>query len=103
MSFPASVALWQAAALSPVDFLTKVELLDHEGNVRSQWLGYSAEGRYPTRAWDAGDIVRDTAWLPVGGLDAGSYRLELALLATTLADQAAQSAARRRRGAHGAV
>jgi hypothetical protein len=75
---------WQATALSPVDYLTQVKLLDAQGLVQAQWLGYSANGRYPTRAWDVGDIVRDTTWLPTGGLEAGQYSLELQLLPVTV-------------------
>jgi hypothetical protein len=76
--------IWQATAVSPVDFLTEVSLLDQENEIASQWLGYPAEGRYPTRAWDAGDIVRDTVWLPLRGLEPGDYRLQLNLLANTV-------------------
>ncbi|MCB0166807.1 MAG: hypothetical protein KDI79_21450 [Anaerolineae bacterium] len=74
---------WQATAVSPVDYLTEIKLLDEEGNERSQWLGYPASGRYPTRAWDPGDVIRDTAWLPVGNLEPGDYSLQLNLLPTT--------------------
>ena len=74
--------LWQATAVSPVDFLTEASLVDSAGNRRAQWLGYSANGRYPTRAWDVGDLVRDTAWLPVGHLPGGDYRLQLDLKPT---------------------
>lgn len=76
--------LWQSTAVSPVDFLTEVTLLDPQGEPQAQWLGYPAEGRYPTRAWDVGDTVRDTIWLPTGGLHAGQYTLNLNLLAATL-------------------
>ncbi|MEW5959416.1 MAG: hypothetical protein AB1801_16965 [Chloroflexota bacterium] len=76
--------LWQAAAVSPVDYLTQVSLLDPQGRVAAQWLGYPAAGRYPSRAWDVGDLVRDTVWLSLGGLEAGIYRLEVQLLPATL-------------------
>ncbi len=83
--------VWQATALSLVDYLTEVSLLDGQGQVQSQWLGYAANGRYPTRAWDVGDFVRDTAWLPVAGLAPGTYQLRLNLIPTSRsypADQA---------------
>ena len=73
---------WRATAVSPVDYLTAITLLDGTGTERSQWLGYPVSGRYPTRAWDPGDIIRDTAWLPVGNLEPGDYRLHLNLLPT---------------------
>ncbi|HEX9925085.1 MAG TPA: hypothetical protein VGD99_20685, partial [Anaerolineae bacterium] len=76
--------VWQATAVSPNDYLTEVSLLDEQGELRSQWLGYPANGRYPTRAWDVGDIVRDTIWLPVAGLPPGSYEVTLDLMSTSL-------------------
>ncbi len=72
--------LWQARAVSPVDYLTEVTLVDQHGNLQTQWLGHPAEGRYPTRAWDAGDIVRDTVWLPLTGLAGGDYQINVDLL-----------------------
>jgi 4-amino-4-deoxy-L-arabinose transferase-like glycosyltransferase len=75
--------IWQATALSPVDYLTEISLVDAQDKLQAQWLGYSAGGRYPTRAWDVGDIVRDTVWLPVEGLAAGSYQLKLKLIPTS--------------------
>jgi hypothetical protein len=42
-------------------------------------LGEPVDGHYPTRAWDPGDVVRDTIWLPVPGLPGGDYRLSLSL------------------------
>jgi 4-amino-4-deoxy-L-arabinose transferase-like glycosyltransferase len=76
--------IWQATTVSPNDYLTEVSLLDERGELRSQWLGYPANGRYPTRAWDVGDIVRDTIWLPVAGLPPGSYEVTLNLISTSL-------------------
>ncbi len=76
--------IWRGTQISPVDYLTEVTLRDQMGEAQTQWLGYPANGRYPTRAWDVDDIVRDTIWLPLSGLSAGQYRLELNLIATTL-------------------
>ncbi|MBE7470376.1 MAG: hypothetical protein HS114_14690 [Anaerolineales bacterium] len=75
--------IWQATALSPTDYLTEVTLLDDQDQPQAQWLGHAAAGRYPTRAWDVGDIVRDTVWLPVAGLAPGAYRLSLNLIPTS--------------------
>ena len=75
--------LWEATGVSPVDYLTEVSLVDQTGQIRTQWLGYSANGRYPTRAWDVGDYVRDTAWLSLAGLAAGQYDVTLNLRPTT--------------------
>lgn len=75
---------WQSTAVSPVDYLTELRLVDGQGQAQAVWLGYPAGGRYPTRAWDVGDVVRDTAWLPLAGLPPGRYRLELDLQGTQL-------------------
>ncbi|MCK6624869.1 MAG: hypothetical protein L6R45_06805 [Anaerolineae bacterium] len=75
--------IWQATSLSPTDYLTEVTLLDDGDQPQAQWLGHAAAGRYPTRAWDVGDIVRDTIWLPIEGLAAGDYALSLNLIPTS--------------------
>lgn len=71
---------WQAQEYSQQDYLTEVIVVDTAGQVQSAWLGYPANGRYPTRAWDPGDGVRDEIWLPVTGLAAGRYDMVLRLL-----------------------
>jgi 4-amino-4-deoxy-L-arabinose transferase-like glycosyltransferase len=71
---------WQAVQYSQQDYLTEVKLVDQSGLAQSVWLGYSANGRYPTRAWDPGDTVRDEVWLPLAGLPPGPYTLTLRLL-----------------------
>ena len=76
--------LWQSTAVSPVDYLTELSLVDEQGQAQAVWLGYPAAGRYPTRAWDVGDVIRDTTWLPLAGLPPGRYRLELYLRAASL-------------------
>jgi 4-amino-4-deoxy-L-arabinose transferase-like glycosyltransferase len=81
--------LWQAIAVSPVDYLTQVTLVDSQGAAQAQWLGHPAGGRYPTRAWDPGDFVRDTVHLPAAGLPAGAYYLDIALIPTASALSAA--------------
>ncbi len=75
---------WRAKAISPLDYLTEVTLHDAADKVVAQWVGYSANGRYPTRAWDVGDTVRDTAWLPLMDLSGGHYTLKLNLHPTSL-------------------
>ena len=71
--------IWQTTALSPQDYLTEVNLLNSQGHLMAQWLGYPTNGRYPMRAWDKGDFIRDTAWLPLAGLPSGDYHLTLNL------------------------
>ena len=71
--------LWQATQVSRLDYLTQVTLFDAQGQAQSLWQGHPAAGRYPTRAWDPGDLVLDTVWLPTAGLAAGTYSLGLTL------------------------
>ncbi len=71
---------WQA--LAPVDenYRTRVQLIDQNGEARFTWLSHPLNGLYPTRAWDTGDIIRDTLSLPLAGVPAAQYDLELTLL-----------------------
>lgn len=72
--------VWQATDLNPIDYLTEVSLIDKTGVTVAQWLGHPVNGRYPTRAWDRGDVVRDMIQLPLLNLPAGRYKLNLRLL-----------------------
>ncbi len=72
--------VWRATGLSRVDYLTDLRLQDGStGETVSRWQGYSAQGRYPTRAWDVGDVVRDVVWLPLNSMASGRYSLTLNL------------------------
>jgi hypothetical protein len=72
--------VWRSLDYAEYDHLVELSLLDEEGEVRSLWVGHPVDGRYPTRAWEPGDVVRDTIWLPLVDLDAESYNLQLRLL-----------------------
>ncbi len=71
---------WQATARPGDDYRTEITLYNEAGDRQLRWLSHPAEGRYPTRAWDAGDSVRDTLRIPLIGLPAGEYRVGLRLL-----------------------
>lgn len=71
---------WYAAAAPAVDYQTEINLRDAAGNIRLRWLSQPAGGRFPTRAWQAGDSVRDTLHIPLAGLPGGAYQVELRLL-----------------------
>ncbi len=72
---------WQGGEKpAPEDYRTELVLVDGQGQARSGWLAYQTEARYPSRAWEAGDVVRDEGWLPLAGLPAGEYDLRLRLL-----------------------
>jgi hypothetical protein len=70
---------WHDSAYVDQDYLVELSLVDQAGAARSMWLGQPVNGHYPTRAWDPGDLVRDTIWLPLTGLEAGEYDLQLRL------------------------
>lgn len=71
--------IWQATGISQFDYLTEVSLQAEAGQIVSQWLGYSANGRYPTRAWDEGDVIRDTIWLTLHAVPTGEYQITVNL------------------------
>jgi hypothetical protein len=71
---------WQAVAPAPEDYLVELALLDRTGRLVGYTLGHPVQGRYPTRAWEAGDLIRDTHWLPLDGAGAGEHRLQVRLL-----------------------
>jgi hypothetical protein len=72
---------WMAQEFSQENYLTEISLVNSQGETRSSWQGYAGTGRYPTKAWDPGDMVRDETWLPILGLERGVYQLNLRLLA----------------------
>ncbi|MCK6624868.1 MAG: glycosyltransferase family 39 protein [Anaerolineae bacterium] len=72
---------WQGGlASAPEDYQMELALVDGQGQTRSSWLGYQTQARYPTRVWEAGDTIRDEAWLPLAGLARGDYDLRLRIL-----------------------
>jgi len=71
---------WQATEEHNRDYLTQLCLRDHEGNTVSCHWGHPANGLYPTRAWDAGYLIRDERALPLPScLVAGDYELTLSV------------------------
>jgi hypothetical protein len=70
---------WRSLAHVKENYLLRVSLLDSEEQVVSYWLGYNGRGIVPTLAWDPGDAVFDRLTLPIGGLPAGNYTLQVQL------------------------
>jgi 4-amino-4-deoxy-L-arabinose transferase-like glycosyltransferase len=70
---------WHGSAYVDQDYLVELSLVDQEGAPHSMWLGQPVNGHYPTRAWEPGDLVRDTIWLPLTSMKAGEYDLQLHL------------------------
>jgi 4-amino-4-deoxy-L-arabinose transferase-like glycosyltransferase len=71
---------WRALQPVTADYLVELSLEDEAGNLVSYGLGHPVQGRYPTRAWEPGDLINDRHWLPLVDLPAGDYSLELRLL-----------------------
>ncbi len=72
--------LWRTEASPNEDYQVELTLLDEAGQPQSRWIGQPLNGRYPTRAWLPGDRIRDVIRLPIAGLPAGDYWLQLRLL-----------------------
>lgn len=73
--------VWQAEAPPPEDYLISLTLTNAAGQPIGDWLGQPLGGRYPSRAWDEGDMLRET--IPVAvvpGTPAGAANLTLTLL-----------------------
>lgn len=76
--------VWQATAIPTEDYLIDLTLTNADGVDIGAWLGQPIGGRYPTRAWDEGDVLRDTIPVPVlPGLPASEATLAGRLLDPT--------------------
>jgi len=71
---------WEAEEVMDSNYLVHLQVADEEGEVWYRWIGHPAAGRYPTRAWDPGDVVRDeyVLYLPSHAPE-GTYRIEVGL------------------------
>jgi 4-amino-4-deoxy-L-arabinose transferase-like glycosyltransferase len=73
--------IWQGGANPvPEDYQMELALVDRQGETLAGWRAYQTQARYPTRAWEADDIIHDEGWLPLAGLPAGDYEIRLRLL-----------------------
>lgn len=71
---------WKALATLKEDYLIELSLLNKSNQIVSYTVGHPAQGRYPFRAWEPGDVVQDIHQLPISQPLAGNYRLQLQLL-----------------------
>jgi 4-amino-4-deoxy-L-arabinose transferase-like glycosyltransferase len=71
---------WEAQAILAEDYLVELALLDDAGQTVGYHLGHPVVGRYPTRAWEPGDMIKDIHRLSLRPVPAGSYQLQLRLL-----------------------
>jgi len=61
------------------DYSVFAHLLGPDGQILAQHDGWPADDRYPTSAWDPGEIVTDARKLDTAGLPAGTYRLAVGM------------------------
>jgi len=83
---------WRSLKAVDENYRTQIQLVDAAGQPHFTWLSHPLNGRYPTRAWDEGDVIRDTLPLPLAAVPPNTYSLQLNLLReaedTPLADSA---------------
>jgi hypothetical protein len=66
---------WQAKQRMSIDYTVFVHILDGDGRLVAQHDSWPLENRYPTSAWDAGEIVADPHVVDVADLPAGTYQV----------------------------
>ncbi len=71
---------WEISERVEENYRVQVNLRGTDGQTHFTWLSHPLNGRYPTRAWDEGDVIRDHLPLPLAGIPADTYSLELDLL-----------------------
>ncbi|MBN1992892.1 MAG: glycosyltransferase family 39 protein [Anaerolineae bacterium] len=71
---------WKSQNPVHENYRVQIQLLDPAGHAHLTWLSHPLNGRYPTRAWDQGDVVRDEIPLPLTGLPPGRYTIQVDLL-----------------------
>ncbi len=71
---------WEALQDAPGDYYVQIRLLNEAGQVVQTRESVPGDGRLPTTAWFAGDLVEDTQNLFVPpDLPAGPYQIQIAL------------------------
>jgi hypothetical protein len=63
---------WHAEKEARQDYLISLCLRDNEARPVACWRGHFTDGRYPARAWESGDTIVDTIFIPIPTC----YRLE---------------------------
>jgi len=71
---------WRSLKAVDENYRTQIQLVDAAGQPHFTWLSHPLNGRYPTRAWDEGDVIRDTLPLPLAAVPPDTYSLQLNLL-----------------------
>ncbi|NJN98558.1 MAG: hypothetical protein HC875_32950 [Anaerolineales bacterium] len=71
---------WHAEREARQDYLVSLCLRDDNQRPAACWRGPFAAGRYPARAWESGDTVADTVFIPIPTcyrISAQTYQLHL--------------------------
>jgi hypothetical protein len=91
---------WHVGKEQKQDYLVTVCLHDEQGQAVTCRHRHPVDGRYPTRAWEEGYVIRDEIYLPTPAcLPAGSYELWLSVVPLRIdtpetgVDEAVQAAA----------
>jgi hypothetical protein len=74
--------VWQADQEAQQDYLVSLCLEDEQARPAACWRGHFADGLYPARAWEAGDRLIDTVYVPIPRcyrISAKPYHLRLQL------------------------
>ncbi|MDM8520627.1 hypothetical protein QUF64_11300 [Anaerolineales bacterium HSG6] len=71
---------WRGEAFLPADYRLEAMLLDQNQELVAKWLGQPLNGRYPTRTWFPNDRIQTRMQIPIVGLPADIYHLQLGLL-----------------------
>ena len=71
--------LWRSLNQAWEDYRTEITLVDRRKQPQLRWMSHPDNGRFPVRAWQPGDIVRDTLYIPLQGLAPGDYEIQLRL------------------------
>ncbi len=73
---------WRANQEAEQDYLISLCLQDEQSRPVACWRGHFVDGRYPARAWETGDTIIDTIFIPIPPcehIDDTAYRLHLEL------------------------
>ncbi len=71
---------WKSLGPADENYRVRVQLVDPNGDPHFTWLSHPLNGLYPTRAWDAGDVIRDTLPLPLAAVPANAYDIQIDLV-----------------------
>ena len=74
---------WHASADIRTDYKIFMHLVDANGNVVAQQDQAPDEWKYPTRIWDAGEIILDPHLMPLKNLQPGTYRVRIGMYDAT--------------------